>query len=1243
MANLSEDIQCAGSNTRPPMLDRTDFASWQQRIQIQRTKPQSKTAGLSFRMFRVDRIEDRGTMYEPKRPQNSEYFKDKMLLMQAQENEVALDEEKLLFIAGGQDNAVDEDVDEQPVHVLAVNVDNVFQADDCDAVDYDVDEAPTVQTMFMENLSSTYPIYDEAGLSYDSNILSEVHDHDHYHDAVCEHHEVHEMHDNLQPNYVVNSRTDYMSNSNMISYDQYVKDNAVPVVQSNVSFVPNDAYMMILNDTHEQPAQHVSVTTQNNVVDKSLTAELETYKEQVELYERRAIFELTEREQKIDEQLRIVITDRNIKEENLKKELHSVQMQLASTIKHNTSMVEEVTSLKNDFKQKENKYLEEFLDMKALKEKVEDKLYKQDQSLQTIHMLCKPKPYYDEHYKAKAAKPVRALMVYPPNTPVKLVPKTCKTRITPTGLTEGERGFEQTKECYLTEVIPFFKTLKEHFEGIQKALTKEIKEMKTIFDVLEAQVDQNAVNRKCDEIERKDLRITNDTLIANCLSKEVFYITTNSELNVSRFFKMHDAHTVVQACCLELESELSKLKDKIQKDDHDVMTTALLTENENLKVQINEKLKCVTIDSVTPKVLAPSMYAIDVEPIPPHLRNNREVHLDYLKHLKESVKTLCEIVEEAKVKRTLDRSLASACIYTKHSQELLEYVIGTCPKDFNKRDKKQATTHLTRKKQVTFLDQYETSNNKTHKHVEQQTTQKTYVPLIPSTGVNSCTDASGSKPRSNTKKNRISLATSVNRKTVEDHPRTNKSNLQKPNLVDSSISSKRIVINSNSDFVCQTCNKCFILANHDMCVIKYLNSVNESSSIKNISTEGIFTLREQCPLTRFTQTKVVPAMQPENVSTTKNLSHTSQKPLTRYQHRNKLNKTVLASIPTPTDTSMQPVVVSANQLDSNNNWGSNCPNSPSLPVSLALAVPFLVNSAGTPSSTSIDQDAPSPSHSPSSLALQSLCLHQGIAAESTLIDENPFASVDNDPFINIFAPEPTSEASSSGDASSAESTYVTQTLHHLRKWSKDHPIDNVIGNLSQPVSTRKQLAIDALWCLYNSVLSKVKPKNFKSVITEDCWFQAMQDEIYEVDRLQVWEFVPQPDYVMIIALKWIYKVKPDEYGDVLKNKARLVANGYRQEEGIDFEESFALVARIEAIRIFITNVEEVYVSQLEGFVDPDHPTHVYRLKKALYGLKQAPRAWYDTLSRFLLDNKFSNGVVDPTLFTQKIGTHILLV
>ncbi|GJZ65976.1 hypothetical protein Tco_0622672 [Tanacetum coccineum] len=121
---------------------------------------------------------------------------------------------------------------------------------------------------------------------------------------------------------------------------------------------------------------------------------------------------------------------------------------------------------------------------------------------------------------------------------------------------------------------------------------------------------------------------------------------------------------------------------KITRAKHIEQTTALLTENENLKAQIHENLKCITMDSVKPRVLATGRYAIDVEPIPPRNRNNREVHC-YLKHIKESVETLREIVEEAKVERPLDSSLAFACLYTKHSQELLEYVIGTCTKDVN--------------------------------------------------------------------------------------------------------------------------------------------------------------------------------------------------------------------------------------------------------------------------------------------------------------------------------------------------------------------------------------------------------------------------------------------------------------------------------------------------------------------------------------------------------------------------------
>ncbi|GJR81235.1 retrovirus-related pol polyprotein from transposon TNT 1-94 [Tanacetum coccineum] len=187
---------------------------------------------------------------------------------------------------------------------------------------------------------------------------------------------------------------------------------------------------------------------------------------------------------------------------------------------------------------------------------------------------------------------------------------------------------------------------------------------------------------------------------------------------------------------------------------------------------------------------------------------------------------------------------------------------------------------------------------------------------------------------------------------------------------------------------------------------------------------------------------------------------------------------------------------------------------------------------------------------------------------------------------------------------------------------------------------------------------------FSTTVEQDAPSPTMQEELHEFERLEVWELVPPPDKAFVITLKWIYKVKIDELGGILKNKAQLVARGYRQEEGIDFEESFAPVAILEAIRIFLAFAaymnmvvyqmdvkiaflngnlwEEVYVSQPDRFVDPDKPNYMYKLKKALFVLKQAPRAWYDMLSSFLISNDFSKGLVDPTLFIRREGKELLL-
>ncbi|GKB48948.1 retrovirus-related pol polyprotein from transposon TNT 1-94 [Tanacetum coccineum] len=278
-----------------------------------------------------------------------------------------------------------------------------------------------------------------------------------------------------------------------------------------------------------------------------------------------------------------------------------------------------------------------------------------------------------------------------------------------------------------------------------------------------------------------------------------------------------------------------------------------------------------------------------------------------------------------------------------------------------------------------------------------------------------------------------------------------------------------------------------------------------------------------------------------------------------------------------------------------------------------VVAPAPSESIDLPSSTTVDQDAPSPGNSQTTPKTQSPIISNDVEEENHDLN---VAHMNNFPFFGIPIPENDFESSSSDVIPTIVQTAAPNS-EHVNKWTKDHPLDNII------------------------------------------------EELNEFERLEVWELVPHPDKVMVITLKWIYKVKLDELEGIMKNKARLVAHGYHQEEGINFEESFAPVARLDAIRIFLAFAahmnmivyqmdvkttflngilhEEVYVSQQDGFVDQDNPIHVYKLKKALYGLQQAPRACYDLLSKFLLSQEFSKGTVDPTLFIRRQGKDILLV
>ncbi|GJX53540.1 putative ribonuclease H-like domain-containing protein [Tanacetum coccineum] len=267
------------------------------------------------------------------------------------------------------------------------------------------------------------------------------------------------------------------------------------------------------------------------------------------------------------------------------------------------------------------------------------------------------------------------------------------------------------------------------------------------------------------------------------------------------------------------------------------------------------------------------------------------------------------------------------------------------------------------------------------------------------------------------------------------------------------------------------------------------------------------------------------------------------------------------------------------------------------------------------------------------------------------------------------------------DLGNITNSYTVLTTPNTRI-HKDHPIESVIGDVKSSVQTRRmtkptfeQGFLSAVYeqkthdtlntCLYACFLSQIEPISIAKALSDSSWVEAMQEELLQFKLQQVWILVDLPIGKRAIGTKWVFRNKKDERGIVIRNKARLVAQGHRQEEGIDYEEVFAPVARIEAIRLFLayasfmgflvyqmdvksaflygTIEEEVYVTQPPGFKDPDNPDKVYKVVKALYGLHQAPRAWYETLANYLLGNGFKRGKIDQTLFIKKQKGDILLV
>ncbi|KAI3669275.1 hypothetical protein L6452_40503 [Arctium lappa] len=269
--------------------------------------------------------------------------------------------------------------------------------------------------------------------------------------------------------------------------------------------------------------------------------------------------------------------------------------------------------------------------------------------------------------------------------------------------------------------------------------------------------------------------------------------------------------------------------------------------------------------------------------------------------------------------------------------------------------------------------------------------------------------------------------------------------------------------------------------------------------------------------------------------------------------------------------------------------------------------------------------------------------NNGMSDTQHLIADEPQASSS----VNIPIVDPISEVSDHAPA---------------QRWTRDHPIDQILGDPDAGIQTRRS---SGNICLFVNFISLIEPKKVDGALRDPNWVSVMQEELTEFTRNKVWNLVPRPSDKTVIGTKWVFRNKLDEHGTVTRNKARLVAQGYKQEEGIDYDETFAPVARLESIRLFLAYAvykdfivyqmdvksaflngklnEEVYVEQPPRFYDPKYLNYVYKLDKALYGLKQAPRAWFDTLTSFLISENFERGKIDNTLFFRKIKGHIILV
>ncbi|GJU93217.1 reverse transcriptase domain-containing protein [Tanacetum coccineum] len=519
-------------------------------------------------------------------------------------------------------------------------------------------------------------------------------------------------------------------------------------------------------------------------------------------------------------------------------------------------------------------------------------------------------------------------------------------------ITEGSWGFEHTKACFRDEIIPFVKALKDLFNTFDQYLIDELSEVQNVFHQMEQAVEQHRLESKTFEVKMNQVLNENERLLEQVINKDIVNIIMNSFVD-NAYVNVHECEK-----CLKLETELLNKKDFIEKETYDKLFRSFTTlEKHCISLEVDTQLnqEIFQRDNSVSNQSAPSFdqyfelnelkaqsqekdtvikklkerikssngnmnedkvkkdieeidtisieldHRVDLEPLSPKLKNNREAHVDYIKITKENANTLLDIIEQARTSNPLDNALTYACMYTKQIQELLVYVSDTCPSSPLKSEKLVPVTPMNKARKVTFAKTSTTSDNNIQIQVDVHQTQTTSKPLVPSTNEKCSTNASRSKPRSETKNHRIMQPLSSNQKSqkIDAHTRKAKPSLTKEDM-NNHARAKAVKSIKIKEW-------------------KPTGKMFKNVGYKWVPTGRTFTIvRTKCPLTRFTSTKIVPLRIP-----IKSAVITNKKPSNASQWR--LKETNHAS------SSSTPKIVESrttNHLEPNNHIGSNVSISP---------------------------------------------------------------------------------------------------------------------------------------------------------------------------------------------------------------------------------------------------------------------------------------------------------------------------